>query len=158
MRSAPIAHLLPELQKAVSYNPLTGRMWRPKTPEREIGCIHNRLGYRVFNYKGRVLRAHRVAWLLHHKTEPPQKVDHIDSDRTNNAVWNLRDGTEGVNEINRPKTRVDNVSGVTGVSWHSTQDKWRANFRRSQVYIGDDFLEAVSARKSAENRYWANHG
>lgn len=156
MRSEPIAHLLPELQKAISYNPLTGRMWWPETPDREVGCIHGTHGYRVFGYKGRTLRAHRVAWLLHHKTEPPGTIDHRDLDKANNAIWNLRDGTE-VNQVNLPLFKKSRT-GVAGVTVRPNCTGYKAQFRGEHLYSGKDFFEAVCARKSAENKYWDENG
>ena len=161
MKSEPIAHLLPELQSRISYNPLTGRMWWTDDVPRSTVKAGDEVGsrgkaeYHTFRMGGRQLKVHRVAWLMHYKTEPPENIDHRDRNKHNNAIWNLRDGTAGVNQVNLT-LRKSSAFGVTGV--YPTAAGYRARFKGRNLYSGKDFFEAVCARKSAENQWWLANG
>ena len=107
--------------------------------------------------------AHRVAWLLYYGIDPgANEIDHIDQDPINNRIGNLRLVNSRENSMNRRK-RSDNTSGITGVSWHKSADKWQVQISdcgERQYHFFDDKFEAICARKSAENRlgYHENHG
>src|SRR6056297_3111455 len=57
-------------------------------------------GYRSICVHGKQWLCHRLAWTMHYGSEPPRIIDHIDRNKENNAINNLRDGTGGVNELN----------------------------------------------------------
>jgi hypothetical protein len=78
-------------------------------------------GYRRLCYKGKFYMEHRLIYLLHHGELPPL-LDHINGDPTDNRVENLRRATYAENNSNsvHPST-----SGVKGVTWDSTRNKWR---------------------------------
>ena len=74
-------------------------------------------GYWTVKYKGKNYPCHRVVWSLTYNCEIPPKlqIDHIDGDRANNCISNLRLVTHVVNSRNKRK-RPTNLSGKTGVS------------------------------------------
>ncbi len=82
---------------------------------------------RVF---GRLYYAHRLAWFLVHSRWPKNELDHINGDRTDNRIENLRECTRAENGQNQAK-RKDNASGFIGVSWDVVHAKWRADIRLS---------------------------
>lgn len=81
-------------------------------------------GYLVVSIRGALFKAHRMAWLLHYGSEPTGVIDHIDGNRKNNAIENLRDAKHHMNMCNRPAP-PHNTSGIKGVSRHGR--KWRAS-------------------------------
>ena len=91
------------------------------------------------------------------------ELDHINGDRLDNRIENLRPVTRQENLKNQ-KRSIANTSGVTGVYWDRETGKWRALIRiGGKVKTIGRFLsfeEAVMARKEAErkNGYHANHG
>ncbi|MFQ6183638.1 HNH endonuclease signature motif containing protein [Sinorhizobium meliloti] len=111
----------------------------------------------------RHVRAHRVAWMLSHGVWPSGEIDHIDGDRANNKLENLRDvpGAENRKNARRPR---NNISGVVGVSWRKDTRKWSARVKIGGRVkcLGDfkSFDEAVATRKLAESKYGfhENHG
>ena len=155
----PILPELSRLRKRYSYNPDTGDF----THLRGANCVKagdvvaNRENHRYMQVS--TFLAHRVAWAMFYNEEPPALVDHIDRDTRNNSISNLRDGTSKVNHYNSGMNSR-NTSGVKGVRFDKSRDRWLADMGRGEslLYQGPDFLEAVSARKSAENRYWHTHG
>lgn len=113
-------------------------------------------GYRtgtIFNHK---YLAHRVIWLIATGNWPTSSIDHIDGDGLNNRIENLRDVPTSVNMRNQ-KMRSDNSSGITGVSWDKTRNKWyvKAEVDGGFKYIGrfESFIEAVAARHAANIAY-----
>lgn len=69
---------------------------------------------RVGKRPGRLFKANRIVWYMHHQTMP-DLIDHHDRDSSNNLITNLREATEGQNRTNA-KTHKDNTSGAKGVS------------------------------------------
>lgn len=65
---------------------------------------------------GKSYLLHRVIWALETGEWPEGMVSHKDGDRTNNALENLQEATQG--DLNRNgAVRSDNTSGIKGVSW-----------------------------------------
>lgn len=65
---------------------------------------------------GQIYSAHRLAWLAHYGSEPPAQIDHINGDRADNRIANLRSATNQENSQNRAARK--NACGYTGVSKH----------------------------------------
>lgn len=59
----------------------------------------------------------QLVWILAGNEIPDgMEIDHIDGNRRNNHISNLRLVTRAINNRNRKK-RSDNTSGVTGIRW-----------------------------------------
>jgi len=84
-------------------------------------------------------------------------VDHINGDPLNNCRENLRIVTQQQNNMNQT-IRKTNKSGVSGVSWHKSANKWVATLciKYKQIHLGcfDTLEEATKARKDAEEKYF----
>ena len=81
-------------------------------------------GYVIIGINGKYCSAHRLVFLMHHG-HLPQEIDHIDGNRSNNAIENLRPATSSQNKHNAGK-RKNNTSGFKGVSWRKDKDRWQA--------------------------------
>jgi hypothetical protein len=128
----------------------------PRGQTKLLGTVAGRIdsrGYRKISLKNSAYAAHRLAWAWVHNEEPPRFIDHIDRDKTNNVVSNLRDGTGSVNLMNRKFGAITGVKHYMGEKL-GKNGVWRA-YCRGVLYCGPDFFEACCVRKSAENRYWA---
>jgi hypothetical protein len=80
--------------------------------------------------------AHRLAWLYTHGVWPSM-LDHINRDKLDNRIVNLREVTwsqNGQNQTSDPK----NTSGYRGVIWEKNRNKWRARIQvnRKLIHIG----------------------
>jgi hypothetical protein len=72
-------------------------------------------GYRRIRVLGKLYWAHRLAWLYVHGDWPPDKIDHINGDRKDNRLMNLRAASDSENMQN-VGMRSDNTTGVRGVT------------------------------------------
>jgi hypothetical protein len=163
-----------ELRKLLLYDPETGLLsWKTRPAERKswntryagtpaLHCIHED-GYRKGRIRRVLFRAHRVAWALHHGSWPAGHIDHINGDRADNRIANLRDVTRHENQRNMRRPS-DNTSGRIGVWWHKRNQKWVAEIRTAgrKKHLGSfaRFEEACRARAEAEQAdgYHENHG
>lgn len=163
-----------ELRKLLAYDPETGLLtWKPRAAGPQswntryagaaaLNCVHAD-GYR----KGRIykvlLRAHRVAWAVHHGSWPENHIDHINGDRADNRISNLRNVTRQENQKNM-RLPSDNTSGRIGVWWHKKNKKWVAEIKSAgrKRHLGSftRFEDACKARADAEREdgYHQNHG
>lgn len=111
---------------------------------------------------GKLLKAHRVVWFLHHGTLP-DLIDHRDAITSNNVVKNLREANEIQNHANSKKHK-DNSSGVKGISWDKRTNSWIAKccLNYKQYTIGrfkdlDAAIEALVAKRNELHKEFARH-
>jgi hypothetical protein len=119
---APKAELTADrLRALVAYDPETGGFWwrvnkasnaRAGDP---IGSAHN-CGYLAVRIDGAAYLLHRLAWLHVRGVWPAEQIDHIDGDRTNNRIANLRECSNAENCQN-VRAHRDGTSRFVGVSW-----------------------------------------
>jgi len=87
------------------YDPITGIL-TDNISGNEVGWI-NKEGYRIVRVKKKEYKAHRICFAIFHKRDPGKKcIDHIDGDKQNNAIVNLRAVTHRVNKSNTAKARA----------------------------------------------------
>jgi len=112
------------------------------------GCVHKGTGYVHIKIKAKAFKAHRLIFLYHYGYFP-EFVDHIDGNKQNNRIENLREASKQENCQNQ-KVRWTNSSGVKGVSWHKVNKKWKValckNYRSYYfgTYEDKELAELVS--------------
>ena len=136
-RVMPEAKPLPpleELQRLFDYDQETGELrWKIKrtggtNAGDEAGYISNP-GYRIISLKGRLCMAHRIAWTIANGTIPLElQVDHINGNKSDNRLVNLRLCNGSENCRNRPAPNR-NKSGYKGVYWWKEKAAWRADIK-----------------------------
>lgn len=155
------------LKELVNYNPDTGAFkWmqaamlisgRSKGP----GRIDTH-GYLQISVNGKRHLAHRLAWLYVYG-EWPNQIDHINGDRLDNRIPNLRDVNSLENAKNQKKYK-NNKSGVIGVGWNKRACKWRARITvdgyTKELGSFSKKEDAKKARSKAEKElnFHENHG
>jgi hypothetical protein len=120
------------VRELLDYDAFTGvfvwRVRRNNNNNARQGAVAGTLnmGYVVIAVDDRLYQAHRLAWLWTHGAWPAGHIDHIDGNKANNALANLRDVTRNVNQQNRKRAKRNSTSGFLGVSWYAPSRKWRA--------------------------------
>lgn len=177
------------LKEILDYNPDTGvftwkvrdkkyfknegsyKIWNTRFSGKIAGSIKtNKDGYRYLQItiNKKLYLAHRLAWLYVYGVWPKNQIDHINGCSLDNRIHNLRDVTNQVNSCNQKKHK-NNKSGITGVSWHRSTNKWivrgsiTINGKRKRIYLGlfENIDDAICARKSWESKqkhYTERHG
>lgn len=123
------------LRAHLKYNPDTGELrWIKRTSpvsRAKIGQIagstDKATGYRAIQFMGKRLYAHRIAWFLVHGEwpEPGKEIDHINGDRADNRIHNLRIASPADNQHNA-RSHKDSRSAYRGVTWDKRAGRWKA--------------------------------
>lgn len=180
-------NITPELcRQLLRYEPETGRLfWKPRPADlfqargsysREHGAkvwnarwagkeafTATNYGYKVGAIQFCNMAAHRVIWAIVHGQWPQDQIDHINGDRSDNRLENLRAVSDAENKKNM-RRRADNRSGRTGVYWSAQAQKWTAEIKINGRKIGlgqfHNLNDAIRAREAGESRFGfhTNHG
>jgi hypothetical protein len=132
------------LHELFRYDPETGELWHKKKNSnrsimnRPVGC--KRDGYLVARIDGKTLSLHRVIWVYVYGKLPEYDIDHINMDRADNRLSNLREATRSKNMMNTLAHR-DSRSGVKGVCWHKAAQKWFARVSKDGGTINVGLFE-----------------
>lgn len=165
------------LRQRFRYEPETGKLyWRelPRTVGNWAASWNTRYagreaftadmrGYRQGRVDGQNLLAHRIVWAIYTGAWPAAEIDHINGDRADNRIVNLRAADRSENNRNTA-VRRSSVTGVVGVTWDSQTSSYRAQIKTQGrlIYLGrfHSLREAKAVRKQAEVKYGfhPNHG
>lgn len=121
--------------------------WNTKYCGKEAFTHTGSHGYKLGGMFGTVYKAHRVIWSMYTGYWPKELIDHINGNKIDNRIENLREsGYLGNAQNNMGRERV---SIFKGVSWHKRVLKWQAQIRSNNktVYLGyyDSEIEAHRA-------------
>lgn len=126
-----------------------------KSPKGNIAGSIKGDGYRRIGLNKKPYLAHRLIFMMHHGYLP-KVVDHIDGNRQNNCIENLREATQSQNSHNQ-KLSIKNTSGYKNVRWNARKRKWFVNIRLNykDIHIGyfKDIELADLVAQEARDKY-----
>ena len=142
-----------ELHRLFTYDPETGvlrhKAARGRAKAGSIATTRHHRGYLLANVGGGVnLRAHRIAWAMHHGSWPPDQIDHINAIPSDNRGCNLRLANSSQNCSNRAQP-ISRTSGVRGVSWAKSCGKWYAQIKRNYRSYNLGYFETIEEASAA---------
>ncbi len=138
-----------ELHALFNYDSFTGLFTYKVSPnfKIKIGSIAGTItkngkskGYRCIKINSYLYKAGRLAWMYVYGIDPGDlTVDHIDRNRSNDAINNLRLATMSQQSFNRE--RFSNKLGVRGVTYIKRRNKYmaRAYFEKQGIKIAKYF-------------------
>jgi hypothetical protein len=137
-----------------TFKVVHGRLWRVVRGGswRIVENVDNKEGYCLIKFRGKNYFYHRILWILVNGAikDSTLDIDHIDGDKLNNNISNLRLVSHRVNGQNRCDQRE---TGRIGYCWHKQAAKWRTRIvvNGKQLSIGyyDDEQMAAEAYQIA---------
>lgn len=138
----------------ISYDPTTGefRWVRPNVGRGRAGGAAGSKrpdGYIRICLDRQYVLAHRLAWFIVHGAWPQFGIDHINGDKSDNRIDNLRDIPQRMNCQNIRKPRGHNKSGYLGVWLHD--GRYAAGITVDGKYIS---LGGFATPEEASDAYW----
>ena len=155
------------LNELFEYGKETGKLYWKVARQRgnvgdEVGCDNGR-GYLVTRINNKNYRLHRVIFLMH-KGYLPKTLDHVNGDRADNRIENLRAVTRSQNQHNR-KLNKNNTSGYKGVSFNARLKLWKASIclEGKRIHLGcyktpEEADEVVRKAREELHGAFAHHG
>lgn len=140
-----------------------GKAWNAKYAGREALAHVGSRGYPVGTLNNFHLCAHRVALALHFGAWPEHGVDHLNGDKLDNRLLNLRIVPQAENNKNKRRLS-NNTSGVTGVTFCPSRGKWEAYIKlggkkqRLGYFASIDMARAARQAAASELGFSARHG
>lgn len=140
------------IEQCLDYSPSTGLLvWK----HRSARCVHvgdvagspTQNGYIKILFQSKTLLAHRVAWFIYYGKWPVKMIDHINGNKKDNRIENLREVTLSENMRNTYRHRAGKL---VGASWRPDNKQWQSHVKlnRKNVYLGL-FKTAEEAHKKA---------
>jgi hypothetical protein len=143
--------IITELHRRYRYDPETGQFYLAidiHTPiKKKVGdvatvkyggtdTIYLGLCFRTEGSKVHIL-AHRAAWLFYYGSWPEKEIDHINGNKHDNRIVNLREVMHQENRRNSLKSRT-NSTGFPGVTWQSRDKKYhgKIKYNGKAIYLG----------------------
>lgn len=148
------------VQELLAYEETTGvlRWLKSRSNVVKVGDIagkKNDAGYLVVRLNKKHYRAHRIAWLLTYGEWPASGIDHVNGDRSDNRIENLRLATAAQNGMNSRRPS-GNTSGHKGVCYYKARDSWisyiTANGKRHHLGYFKSKRAAIEAYSDAAKR------
>jgi len=152
-----------KLKELFIYNKKTGLFTRRVSTGRhdchkagEIAGTKLTHRYVVISIGTQRYMAHRLAWLYVYGIWPAGDLDHINQDKYDNRITNLREATRKQNMQNVTRHK-HNTSGFKGVAWHKQRNRWRAyifiDYKQKHLGLFETKEKANEARLDAEKIY-----
>jgi len=136
-----------DVSAVVSYDPATGVFRRLISGGRkragDVAGYVKSDGYRLISVGGKWHYAHRLAWLVSTGSWPLDEIDHINGDRDDNRLENLRECTRSENMRNVERR---------GYHWLKKDKRWRVTIKvdGKKRHVGT-FQSEADARTAYEN-------
>lgn len=144
-------------------NPRKSCSWNSRFSGKEAFTTIGNHGYFSGSFFGKDYLLHRIIWLLKYGAFPENQIDHINHDRKDNRIENLREASNRENGLNQSLSS-NNTSGVNGVYFNNPCKKWHARIKvdgkNKNLGLFLTLDEAKAARCAADKKYGfhQNHG
>jgi len=156
------------LNEDFKYDSEAGELWHNRdkgggAKKGDIAGYKENHGYLSVTWNGKAILVHRLIWRIVYGFFPNNEIDHINHNKLDNRLKNLRTVNKQEQLKNQSKYK-NNKTGITGVHWDKEREKWRAqigiNGKCVRLGTYNDFFEACCDRKAAERKlnYHPNHG
>jgi hypothetical protein len=142
-----------DVRCAWDYDAVTGEFrWKVRTSKcvrvGDVAGASTSNGYTRLRLNGVEYLAHRIAWLYVYGEHPSNLIDHIDGNKKNNAISNLRVVTFSENIQNQKRAMPHNTCGLLGVTFEKQTKKYKAS-----INIGGGNSKTLGRFNTAEEAH-----
>jgi hypothetical protein len=158
-----------KIKDEISYDPEEGTFkWLTKRRGRKLDKVGGKSteGYLIIRILGKYYYGHRLAWYLYYGEWPNtgKHIDHIDRNKLNNKISNLRLVTPKENMFNKVSAK-GKVNNYRGVSYRKDRGKWRAqiSINNKCVHLGtflteeEAYASYLSAAKEIHGEFFIEY-
>ena len=142
-----------KFKEELQYDPFTGRFLRLKAKKIErIGLYAEKEhpnGYLQIYVLNKNYLAHRLAWFFYYGVWPEKQIDHINENKKDNRICNLRDVSQSINLANQKNPQRNNTSGYRGVSYKKRDAKFQAQIFVNKKYISIGYFDSAEEAHKA---------
>lgn len=148
LKGKSLCEIEDHIKKHFSYDPKSGKVVRDD--RRGSTGSYDKDGYLILKIKGRQFKAHRIAWFLYYGQMPQKEIDHINRNRADNRISNLREATR-IENIQNSFIEPNKETGVRGIyidkSTHGLKARYTTRIK-GKTYRFRSLSEAIDFRKS----------
>lgn len=129
------------ISSILDYDDKTGIFkWTENAPRNRgkiAGCLCVQ-GYIVLRINRKTYKAHRLAWLYVYGSMPDKLIDHINGNKSDNSILNLRNVDDSVNQQNQKIATTRSKTGFLGVCTHKNSSRYsvRVKLNGKSHYFG----------------------
>jgi hypothetical protein len=131
-------------------------LWNSANAGKEA-LVTDSKGYRQGTLFGKTVKAHRIAFAIFHGRVPSGHIDHINANRSDNRIENLRECSNAENCRNTSSMK-GGTSNFLGVCWYARNKRWHSqitvNRRRLHLGFFRDEEEAAKAYDAAAEAHF----
>lgn len=108
------------------------RVFKNGSVRTNVGTVRG-TGHIHLKVNGKLVQAHRLIYAFVHGPIPScMEIDHINGNRTDDRIANLRAVTRGGNMQNQRRAHANNTSGLLGVYYKPKNKKWAAQIQANK--------------------------
>lgn len=143
------------LKELLTYNPETGEFFNltNRSPNAKKGGRAGSIqlnGYKTTNLDNKKYLNHRLAWVYVSGEWPKGEIDHLDGNKVNNSINNLRDVIPQHNKQNIKRAMSHSKRGILGVSKNHNRYMARIKLDGVPTYIGTYDTEELAHQAYVE--------
>lgn len=127
------------------------KLWNDRYAGQIAGTINNN-GYRIVVIDNKPCMAHQIIWKMTYGEDAGSILDHINRDRLDCRINNLRLANWTQNAQNS-SINSRNTSGHVGVSWSQKQKRWYVYLGKGKHQSFDHYNDAIIARRELEKQW-----
>jgi len=143
------------LKKILRYHPFSGTLyWLTKRERGKVAGHIGTDGYLRIRYQGMSYLSHRLIWFYVYGYWSDMAIDHINFDKADNRMSNLREATRNQNQYN---SLARNKLGVKGVEKNHHKYRAKATYNNRFYHLGN-YNTLVEAKFAYDTFAKANHG
>lgn len=141
------------IKELLYYDEATGDFYwqvarRGASKKRKAGT-KTKVGYVQIMIDGKYYLAHRLAWLYMNGKFPKLHIDHMNGNKSDNSIKNLREVSIALNQQNYTKANKNNKANLLGAFYSESRQKWfsKISLNNKRKYLGT-FQTALEAHKA----------